>query len=898
MVKTSPKSKYLRRYRTCFIIGIVILSLQLLLVANFLVQNKNTEGPENWEPSDIDKDSGSNSEALNSARRSDDEETNLLAPQTKRAGNGSIQLKVEDLSFELPCQMGEKQALSALNRAKSQRCKQLIANITCLALENQLYPTELRSSCPSEQFAAGKEMGCFKDEKNFRLLNGYFGVSKTDNSPIYCMNLCLQSGFPYAGVQYAQECFCGSDEPPSGSKLPDSSCNIKCPGDAHATCGGYYTMNVYQTGIKRFVPQTANETLQAVKQRKIAFLLTLNGRALRQVHRLLKLIYHRNHYYYIHVDVRQDYLYRELLALERFPNIRLTRKRFATIWGGASLLEMLRACMLQLLQMPDWSWDFILNLSESDFPVKPLGKLTQFLSANAQRNFVKSHGREVQRFIQKQGLDKTFVECEYRMWRVGNRKLPLGIQIDGGSDWVALSRPFVQYVANPEPDELVSGLLKVFQHTLLPAESFFHTVLRNSKFCHTYVDNNLHVTNWKRKLGCKCQYKHVVDWCGCSPNDFTLDDWAKVLNTQSRALYFARKFEPIVNQAVILQLELWLFNKDTPSKEVANLNSYWQNLFHHQDLGVAFDDSLMTLAESIGRRSLKALSNSSGSCDLFLSSLQQINSFHYNDHYKYSLLLLASGVEVAVKPINKLFVKPGPLVKHLATLLVSTEFDQKEQLSRNFLRNLSPYSDPVLVYKFSALKGAKLYNLTCLWVDPIGVLRDVSLFSLDANNLVGHVKAGMKQPHLPGVWKVKLLHKDSLLAQLSFPILPLQFLSGRPISSNEVSALHLSLGQSAGPIWPNSDYAKFLPMAAHQQTLLEKANRNAQRRNASLLAWIDSLVGVFYAIERVCTTADSPVGACGLKIAPCRTTQWSSLAPDPKSAIGDVNATTGMFDVW
>lgn len=59
-------------------------------------------------------------------------------------------------------------------------------------------------------------------------------------------------------------------------------------------------------------------------------------------------------------------------------------------------------------------------------------------------------------------------------------------------------------------------------------QSFFHTVLRNSHFCDTYVDNNLHLTNWKRHLGCKCQYRHIVDWCGCSPNDFTVDDWSRI----------------------------------------------------------------------------------------------------------------------------------------------------------------------------------------------------------------------------------------------------------------------------------------------------------------------------------------------------------------------------------
>lgn len=102
---------------------------------------------------------------------------------------------------------------------------------------------------------------------------------------------------------------------------------MKCPGDSHATCGGNYTVNIYHTGIKSefesfaqgrqgyvisvfflflgFIPQNAisessNDTKKPVK---IVFLLTLNGRALRQVKRLLKILYHRDHYYYIHIDI-------------------------------------------------------------------------------------------------------------------------------------------------------------------------------------------------------------------------------------------------------------------------------------------------------------------------------------------------------------------------------------------------------------------------------------------------------------------------------------------------------------------------------------------------------------------------------------------------------------------
>ena len=70
---------------------------------------------------------------------------------------------------------------------------------------------------------------------------------------------------------------------------------------------------------------------------------------------------------------RQDYLFRELMKLEAsFENVRLSRNRYATIWGGASLLKVLLNSMHDLLTMSGWSsaWDYVINLSESDFPIK------------------------------------------------------------------------------------------------------------------------------------------------------------------------------------------------------------------------------------------------------------------------------------------------------------------------------------------------------------------------------------------------------------------------------------------------------------------------------------------------------------------------------------------------
>ncbi|MEQ2196659.1 hypothetical protein XENOCAPTIV_007701 [Xenoophorus captivus] len=73
------------------------------------------------------------------------------------------------------------------------------------------------------------------------------------------------------------------------------------------------------------------------------------------------------------------------------------------------------------------------------------------------------------RFIRKQGLDRLFYECDTHMWRLGDRKIPEGISVDGGSDWFLLNRMFVEYVINSK-DNLVTNMKRFYAYTLLPAE--------------------------------------------------------------------------------------------------------------------------------------------------------------------------------------------------------------------------------------------------------------------------------------------------------------------------------------------------------------------------------------------------------------------------------------------
>lgn len=642
-----------------------------------------------------------------------------------------------------------------------------------------------------------------------------------------------------------------------------------------------------------FIAQVAETSSSSDKKNvKIAFLLTLNGRAIRQVYRLLKSLYRPNHYFYIHIDSRQRYMYRELLSLEsKFSNIRLARKRFSTIWGGASLLQMIMTAMQDILNSP-WQWDYIINLSESDFPVKTVDKLVEFLTINKGKNFVKSHGRETQRFIQKQGLDKTFVECDAHMWRIGDRDLPENIQIDGGSDWLGLSRDFVQYIID-DKDDLVKGLLVIFTQTLLPAESFFHTVLRNSRFCNSYIDNNLHITNWRRKLGCKCQYKHIVDWCGCSPNDFKPEDWPRLEGTENKSIFFARKFEPIVNHAIIVQLEEWIYG--AYPENFVHLYSYWQNVYHHFDDEDNDRDGILSVSQIL----LKFITNKGLSYKP--GKILEVTNFFEHDVFKGFLIKhegteLTSGniveLELWVKPNQTgQIAKNSALGKRIKLLEISTDYDQKEQISRNFAKTLGLDSEPHLVIKFAGNRAdtTTSYNFTVLWYEPNGDLADISEIFIEDTKVtsISYVKPVLKLPLPHGKWLVKILHKQTLIGLSHFyvisPLLETESIShditkdyfsnnnnGFLVSNELISNVEIAVEQF------------FIIMDVCTVTRLNDVKYGINQYKESFPFNSKSTQ---IPMQKKDTKSNDKAKHALEYLSDCRQTSWSSIASDPKSDI-------------
>ena len=118
---------------------------------------------------------------------------------------------------------------------------------------------------------------------------------------------------------------------------------------------------------------------------------------MRQVSRLLRNIYRHHHYYYIHVDEESEYMYQELSQLEAAPNIRFFRQRYRSFWGSNSILFLLLQGMRELLEA-GWEWDYVMNISESDFPVRPIQEFEKHLKMWNGGNFVAMGNDEMLKF--------------------------------------------------------------------------------------------------------------------------------------------------------------------------------------------------------------------------------------------------------------------------------------------------------------------------------------------------------------------------------------------------------------------------------------------------------------------------------------------------------------------
>lgn len=84
--------------------------------------------------------------------------------------------------------------------------------------------------------------GCFTDKQDARALTGEVYRSP-DMDPIFCAEAC--AGYPWFGLEYGTQCFCGLDLASSSRKVGGYQCAMECGGDHEAPCGDADRLNVY-----------------------------------------------------------------------------------------------------------------------------------------------------------------------------------------------------------------------------------------------------------------------------------------------------------------------------------------------------------------------------------------------------------------------------------------------------------------------------------------------------------------------------------------------------------------------------------------------------------------------------------------------------------------------------
>ncbi|XP_031416576.1 xylosyltransferase 2 [Clupea harengus] len=522
-------------------------------------------------------------------------------------------------------------------------------------------------------------------------------------------------------------------------------------------------------------------------------------------------------------------------------------------------------------------------------------ELVAFLSKHRDKNFLKSHGRENARFIKKQGLDRLFHECDNHMWRLGERGVPEGLEVSGGSDWFALTRHFVDYVVTSQ-DALVAGLKQFYTYALLPAESFFHTVLGNSHLCETLVDNNLRVTNWNRKLGCKCQYKHIVDWCGCSPNDFKPPDLVRIQQL-TRPTFFARKFESTVNQEAMDILDTHLYGQYPPGTRA--LKAYWESVHEREDGQNTLSDVQLTAYTSFTRLGLHSLQGKGADCKFEpIGFPASVHLYFYDDRFQGYLVKqevqTASGgrdtLEVWSVPQAPLQLENNlrefERLKHLE---VGTEWDPKERIFRNFGGVMGPLDEPVAVQRWA--RGPNL-TATVVWIDPAHVVAASYDVGVEAEAEFTQYRPPLQRPLRPGVWHVRVLRLWERMAETRFLVTPLAYRTHQPFKTGEHGWLHAG---PAGDLYLEQSFQQLssvLRLPALEAGLQE-ARGHAQLQGAELEAWVDGGFSSFWSAGGVCSSSSAAAAAgsssCGA-LGSCTEASWSSMTPDPKAELGPIKS--------
>ena len=270
----------------------------------------------------------------------------------------------------------------------------------------------------------------------------------------------------------------------------------------------------------------------------IAYLILVH-RYPAQFKRLFRAIYHPANYYLVHVDKRSGVgLQTEIQDfLSSFANASLLKSQ-SILWGGYSMVDAELRGIEELLKISS-EWEFFINLSAQDFPLKSQTHIQDFLSRNRGNDFISVANQSKLRPDTLSRIENYCIEFANRILRIPIKRLYLrGVTPQIGSQWMILSRKFCEFVCySPE----VERFKRFYRHTFISDEGFFQTVIMNTNYKGIIVNDDKRTIVWV-----------PIGTIKLRPRDFTSKDADFLMASQG---LFARKFDETVDAGILSILE-------------------------------------------------------------------------------------------------------------------------------------------------------------------------------------------------------------------------------------------------------------------------------------------------------------------------------------------------------
>ncbi|KAI0058608.1 copper radical oxidase [Artomyces pyxidatus] len=101
---------------------------------------------------------------------------------------------------------------------------------------------------PADLPADWTSIGCYTDNPGARSLSSASFTDTVNMTVENCVAFCDKQNFIFAGVEFAQECYCGDIIGNGGTNATATECDSPCTGNPNEDCGAGSRLNVYWSG--------------------------------------------------------------------------------------------------------------------------------------------------------------------------------------------------------------------------------------------------------------------------------------------------------------------------------------------------------------------------------------------------------------------------------------------------------------------------------------------------------------------------------------------------------------------------------------------------------------------------------------------------------------------------